>query len=297
MTGRHSVRMKTKSEGQNMANNSEFQKLMRRARWDRLFGALIVLVLLIILLTCIFKSCGKDAAETGGDTSTIAPVETEPTTEPAKVDNSMAVFLSPSTQEDNVYKCDDTVTEASAMFDLTRSVKALLEADGYTVYVCEEDDNVKAKVTKGNELKCGAYVALHSNAGGESGSDEGTECYYNSAVPGSRELAENVYNRVAELTPTEDRGLKDETQRELYEILNNQNPCCLLEVEFHDTETHSQWILDNKEEIAKSIKDGIVAFLNASAPAETRNEDDLPTDSTTDDSVADDGAVDDSIAE
>lgn len=269
-----------------MANNSELQKLMQRARWDRLFGALIVLVLLIILLTCIFKSCGKDTAETGGDVSTITPVETEPPTEPVKTDNSMAVFLSPSTQEDNVYACDDTVTEESAMFDLTRSVKALLEADGYTVYVCEEDDNVKTKVTKGNELKCGAYVALHSNAGGESGSDEGTECYYNSAVPGSRALAENVYNRVAELTPTEDRGLKDETQRELYEILNNQNPCCLLEVEFHDTEEHSQWILDNKEELAKSIKDGIIAFLNASVPEEaTRDEDALPPDNA-DDSVA-----------
>lgn len=267
-----------------MANNSEFQKLMRRARWDRLLGALIVLVLLIFLLTFVFKSCGKNAEETGGDVSSITPVETTPPTEPVKTDNSMAVFLSPSTQEDNVYACDSTVTEESAMFDLTQSVKALLEADGYTVYVCEEDDNVKAKVTKGNELKCGAYVALHSNAGGDSGSDEGTECYYNSAVPGSRELAENVYNRVAELTPTEDRGLKDETQRELYEILNNQNPCCLLEVEFHDTEAHSQWILDNKENLAKSIKDGIVAFLNASAPAETpsetvKDEDALPPDS------------------
>ena len=91
-----------------MANNSEFQKLMRRARWDRLFGALIVLVLLIILLTCIFKSCGKDTEETGGDVSTITPVETVPPTEPVKTDNSMAVFLSPSTQEDNVYACNDT---------------------------------------------------------------------------------------------------------------------------------------------------------------------------------------------
>lgn len=262
-------------------NNNDFRSLMRRARWDRLIGALIVLLLLLHLIVSAVKSITVREPK---ETNKVIEPATEPATVPADavpdvlVDNSMAVFLSPSTQEDNAYACDETITEEIAMFELAEKVKALLEADGYVVYMCGEDDNVKRKVTTGNELKCGAYVALHSNAGGESGTDEGTECYYNSTVPGSLELAENIYNRVAEFTPTVDRGLKDETERELYEILNNETPCCLLEVEFHDTEPLSQWILDNQDGTAKCIKDGIVAFLNSqsasSMPVETDAESD-----------------------
>lgn len=257
-----------------MPNNDNFQSLMRRARWDRIIGALIALLIVILLFASLVKSCSRDE---DNDTrqvnnSTINTDATEPTTEEPEA-YPMTVFLSPSTQEDNQYACDSSVTEESAMFELAEKVKALLESEGIKVYMCGDDDNVKKKVATGNELKCGAYVALHTNAGGESGTDEGTECYYNSTVEGSRELAENVYNRVAELTPTDDRGLKDENQRDLYEILNNQTPCCLLEVEFHDSETHSQWILDNQNEIAKCIKDGIMAFLNsqyaATLPEET----------------------------
>ncbi len=235
--------------------------LYSRARWDRLLGVLIVLVLLIVVLVAACKSCGKDKTPANAPVEpTSESLQMQPTTE-AVIDYSKAVFLSPSTQYDNVYACDDTVTEGAAMIELAGLVKQYLEADGYTVFICKEDDTVKNKVETGNALGCGAYVALHTNSGGESGSGVGTECYYNTNIEGSYELAEAVYNQVAALTPTEDRGVKDETQRELYEILNNQNACCLLEVEFHDLVEQSQWILDNKAQIARAIADGIEAYL------------------------------------
>lgn len=259
-------------------DQKEFNALMKRARWDRIGGAFAALVILIVLIVCIASACGKKKETEPADAnSVITPVSTEAVTEPP-VDNSMAVYLSPSTQIDNVYACDETVTERSAMFDLANKVKTLLETDGFTVYMCGEDDNVKSKVEQGNELKCGAYVALHSNAGGESGDGQGTECYYNAGVPGSQALAENVYNRVADATPTEDRGLKDQTQRDLYEILKNESPCCLIEVEFHNQTDLSQWILDNQDTLAKAVKDGIEAYLNGTvtAPAETVSTEAVP---------------------
>ncbi len=258
-----------------MANNNR-RNLMRRARWDRIFGALFILILIIVILVSALKSCGKnkDSAEeknnagnSENNNSAVSPaavVTTEaPTTEPVVLDNSMAVFLSPSTQENNEYACDPTISEEQAMFDLAERVSLLLEADGYTVYMCSRDDNVKAKVKQGNQLGCGAYVALHTNSGSDGPGGSGTECYYNTDIEGSEQLAENVYNRVAELTPSEDRGLKDQNQRDLYEILNNHYPCCLLEVDFHDNEEQSQWILDNMDETAKCIRDGIEAFLKS----------------------------------
>lgn len=250
-----------------MQNKETWADLQKRARWDRIFGALAVLVLVLILIISGISSCAKklkqdEDAEPAANLSGTLPVgETQPTTN-AMADNSKAIYLSPSTQEDNVYACDNTVTEEIAMWQIARRVQALLEADGYQVYICGEDDTVMEKVEQGNTLKCGAYVAIHSNSGGESGDGKGTEIFYNSKVSGSMALAEYIYNRVASLTPTEDRGVKDETHRDLYEIANNENACCLLEVEFHDDITTSRWILNHVEELAASICDGIKDYMN-----------------------------------
>ncbi|MDE7094436.1 MAG: N-acetylmuramoyl-L-alanine amidase, partial [Oscillospiraceae bacterium] len=239
-----------------------WEDLKKRARWDRIFGALAVFLLVLILIISGISSCAKKLKQ-DDDTTPANVDETLPTGETnymagTTVDNSMAVFLSPSTQEDNVYACDNTVTEENAMWQIARRVQALLETDGYQVYMCGEDDTVMSKIEQGNALKCGAYVAIHSNSSGESGDGHGTEIFYNTNISGSQALAEYIYNRVANLTPTEDRGVKDQTQRDLYEIERNENACCLLEVEFHDDVTTSQWILNHVEEIATCIKDGII---------------------------------------
>ncbi|MDE6707308.1 MAG: N-acetylmuramoyl-L-alanine amidase [Oscillospiraceae bacterium] len=246
-----------------------WEDLKKRARWDRIFGALAVFLLILILFISGVSSCAKKLTQ-DDDTKPANVDETLPTSETNYmagdiVDNSMAVFLSPSTQEDNVYACDNTITEENAMWQIARRVQALLETDGYQVYICGEDDTVMSKVQQGNALKCGAYVAIHSNSSGESGDGQGTEIFYNTNIPGSQALAEYIYNRVANLTPTEDRGVKDQTQRDLYEIERNENACCLLEVEFHDDMTTSQWILNHVEEIAVCIKDGIIDYLKMKA--------------------------------
>lgn len=244
--------------------------LKKRARWDRIFGALAVLLLVLILFISGVSSCAKKLKQ-NDDSKPVNVDETLPTGETnynadsTMIDNSMAVFLSPSTQEDNVYACDNTITEENAMWQIARRVQALLETDGYQVYICGEDDTVMSKVQQGNALKCGAYVAIHSNSSGESGDGEGTEIFYNANISGSQALAEYIYNRVADLTPTEDRGVKDQTQRDLYEIEKNENACCLLEVEFHDNITTSQWILNHVEEVATCIKDGIIDYLKLKA--------------------------------
>lgn len=242
--------------------------LYARARWDRLLIALAILIALIVMLAACAKSCGKDDEE-GVPVDTVSVAETLPPPTEPPIDYSKAVYLSPSTQYDNLYACDGTTTEAAAMIDLAKRIKVILENEGYTVFMCGENTNVKDKVAEGNQLRCGAYVALHTNSGGESGNGQGTECFYNSNIPGSYKLAEHIYQNVAILTPTEDRGLKDETQRDLYEIANNTSACCLLEVEFHDIADLSQWILDNQQETAVEIANGIKAYL---AEAET-----LPT--------------------
>ena len=149
-----------------MANRRQ-KSLLQRARWDRIFGALIDLDSFdCSACECIKILCGKNKESamnrkiqlqnSANDTNSavvpagVAVTEAPPETEPPVADNSMAVFLSPSTQESNQYACDPTISEEQAMFDLAERVSMLLQADGYTVYMCNRDDNVKAKVNQGN---------------------------------------------------------------------------------------------------------------------------------------------------
>ncbi len=244
-----------------MANKETWEDLKKRARWDRIAGAAAVLILIFALMISGISSCTKHLdpdAQTVDNQETLPP-ETVPPTEP--IDNSLAVFLSPSTQEENLYACDKSISEENAMWQIGRRVKTLVEDAGYVVYICGEDDSPIAKIKQGNHLKCGAYVTLHSNSSGVEGGGKGTECFYNEDIPGSLALSESIYNRVAALSPNDGRGIKNQYQRDLYEINNNTSAVCFLEVEFHDNIATSRWILNHVEEIAQAVSDGIVAYL------------------------------------
>ena len=249
-----------------MQRKENWRDLRKRARWDRLAGAGAVLILIMIVIISGINSCAKKLKKPEAEPviveETLPPETTMPVTE-APPDNSMAVYLSPSTQEDNIYACDGKTSEEEAMWMIARRVKSTLEEDGYTVYICGEDDKVPAKIKQGNHLKCGAYVAIHSNSSGETGKGQGTECFYNTDIDGSLALAESIYTRVADLTPTPDRGLKDQYQRDLYEIFNNVTACCLLEVEFHDDVQTSRWILSHTDDLADAITEGIESYLES----------------------------------
>lgn len=232
------------------------KSVLARIRYDRIFLVLLVLNLLIFAIIRL-KSCHSDV-----DADPVAGTPVAAATEPTEPDHTMDVFLSPSNQRDNEYACGNA-TEASAMRTIANQVKKNLEADGINVYIAGEEDTLQDKVNTANGLGVGTYVAIHSNAGGTSGDGQGTELYYNPETPGSRMLGKAVYDAVADLTPTKDRDMQAGTggeNRELYEVINPEMACCLLEVEFHDQTALSQWILDHSGEIAAAITRGIEQY-------------------------------------
>lgn len=104
-------------------------------------------------------------------------------------------------------------------------------------------------------------MAIHTNAG----TGVGTDCYYNASSEASKNLAQAVYDPVAALTPTADQGLIDGSQsgsdNYQYEIGANKSPSCLIEVEYHDGPNVAQWILDNEDNIAAALAQGICNYL------------------------------------
>ena len=236
------------------------KSVLQRLRYDRLVMVAAVLVALICLLVTCRKS-GKDDADP--TQATADGTTTTTTTQPLVEEKPLAVYLSPSNQTDNPYAGSSTETEASVMRAVAEVTKRELEKQGVEVYMAAPEDSLVDKVNTANGLRVGMYVAIHSNAGGASGYGHGTEIYYNADIRGSRILAKNVYNAVAELTPTEDRDMHLGTggeNAELYEVINPQMACCLLEVEFHDQADLATWIINHTEEIGKAIADGIMIY-------------------------------------
>lgn len=167
------------------------------------------------------------------------------------------VYISPSKQTENTYAAGDT-TEAEQMYKVGERVYEILQDKGIDVYMPELSyDSLSRRVKQSERYGAQVYVAIHSNAGG----GEGTECFYNTENPKSKALAECVYEKAADITPTEDRGLKDGKTQNLYEVITPECASCLLEVEFHDEKNKAQWICENTEKLAKAIADGIIEYL------------------------------------
>lgn len=232
----------------------------RKVRYDRVLAVAIVFILLIVLLCKCMSSCASKKGETEstantGTTETTTKAETTP-------DYSNVVYLSPSNQGDNAFNVGDT-TEAAECRKIAEKTSAILQASGLTVITAGENDSVTTKAAMG-KYNVAAYVAIHTNEG----DGTGTDCYYNSENSQSQAIAEAVYNKVADLTPTDDRGLLDgvQTGSDNYqeELAENPSPCCLIEVEYHDGPHVAQWILDNEDSIAEAIAEGICEYLNVS---------------------------------
>lgn len=225
------------------------KKSKPKIRYDRIISVIVIMILVIYAGKQLFNNNSEK------DIPASAP-EAEEEFEPV-------VYLSPSNQTDNAYAAGNT-TEAAVMRKVSESVKKYLEQNGITVYVAGSDFSLQDKIDFANENNVTAHVAIHSNAGGDSGGGEGTECFYNPKILGSKALAEYIYNRVSRLTPTDDRGMIDGTEGSayLYEVATSEVPNCLIEVEFHDSTEHAQWIIDHTDELGKTIADGIMQYLD-----------------------------------
>ena len=138
-----------------------------------------------------------------------------------------------------------------------------------------KDNDFVAHVRDANAWGADWYISLHSNATGgtNNGSAQGCEVYYFPGSKDSQRLAQAIYNEVAAITPTRDRGLKSGAG--LFEVNSTTMPAVLVEAEFHDYKPYADWIKSNLPKIADAIVKGILAIAGGSitstpsAPAPT----------------------------
>jgi len=171
-----------------------------------------------------------------------------------------SVYVSPSAQEHNVGS-KNYGTEEQVMNRIADVVCNLLTYNKVSWKRNKPEMDLKQIIADSNRCRCDIHVAIHSNSGG--GSARGCEVFawMGDTKTSSMKLAEELYNRVAALTPTTDRGIKD-GKRTLGEIKDTKSTAALIEVAFHDNSEDALWILSNIYALGRAIAQAICAYFN-----------------------------------
>lgn len=164
------------------------------------------------------------------------------------------IYFSPSTQERNQGVIPNYIEETE-MNQIADIAIPLLKFNGFEVFRNDRTKDHVAAKNESNRIGVDAHFALHSNAGG----GEGTVIFTSGSKNGRR-LAECIYNEVAPLSPSKDRGVL--ITAGFTEVVKTDAPACLLEVAFHDDKEDAEWIRANHQEIAEAICKGLCKYFN-----------------------------------
>jgi N-acetylmuramoyl-L-alanine amidase len=180
---------------------------------------------------------------------------------------SRTVYLSASTQDTNIGVAGYGTEETNMQY-LADLVKTYIEKGKGDIIVYRNNGNMtlQSTINDSNSKHPEIHVALHSNAGG----GKGTEIYYSNYPIYSANgfiLASKVYNAVAPLTISPDRGIHADTvlyDRGLAETRDTMAIACLIEIMFHDNATDVKDYLSKQHDIAKAIAMSIYDYFGMS---------------------------------
>ena len=163
------------------------------------------------------------------------------------------VYINPSVQTANLY-INGKGSEATNMNDVARYLKNELDKIEFLEVLYNLDNlPLKSSVEESNKFDADIHLALHTNAGG----GRGSEIY----TINSNSFSKTIYDDFNKLGNFKKRGIKNGSH--LYEIKNSKaDHVALMEFLFHDNLEEANWIVANKELIAKQLAKSIVNFVS-----------------------------------
>lgn len=191
------------------------------------------------------------------------------------------IYLSPSNQPANKY-CVGNTNEKTEMQALAKKIKAILDEE----YECEAvmatlylgiDEDGRAREAK--DKQCNIYLAIHSNAGG-GGNASGAVAFYHPDSLSGKQLAENAVRELNAICPIKsNRNVSVESGMKAFNNMGYgeiRNPSklglisVLVETDFHDNPKTAQWIIDNKDDIARAYVKSLVKTFDIAKKAPTK---------------------------
>ena len=167
----------------------------------------------------------------------------------------ISIYINPSVQYENLY-ANNLGNEGYYMNQISIILTKLLK-ENTNIDVYSNNDmpgkSLSKSVRESNSLDVDYHLALHSNAGGGVGS----EGWYTKS---SYKFTKSIIDSLQDVLPYKTRGLKD-GQKTLYELKATDSSASLIEILFHDDANQALFIINNQEEIAYAIYEGIISYF------------------------------------
>ena len=141
-------------------------------------------------------------------------------------------------------------------------IEANLQARGYKVYMTRNSDegpSLQDRVDFCEGKKADVFVSIHVNSSVKN-DIYGVETHWYHDY--SNEFAQTVHNHLVKNIPTKDRGL---FKSKFYVINHTTVPAILVEMGFISNDAERAMLITEKrkQQVAKSVADGIVEYINA----------------------------------
>ena len=168
----------------------------------------------------------------------------------------MKIYLSPSNQNENTYSAGGT-NEMEQCSRVAEAAEKYLLANGFLVKRAPKGQKMQTSILESNAWGADLHICLHTNAGG----GKGCEVYVKEKTDSRLQYAQPIYDAVAALTPSSDRGIKTAG---FAEIKQTTATCVYCELEFHDNATRAQWIIDHVDDLGRAVAQGICKAVGKS---------------------------------
>lgn len=171
------------------------------------------------------------------------------------------LFLSPSTQEYNIYY-DGSGSEEYYMNLIADYMEPYLTASGITFTRNNPEGTVGDSVRLSNAGDYALHLALHSNASGSAnyGRQTGSDIYYYPTSVNGKRFADIVVDNLKEIYP-DPQKVRAVPTTNLYELNNTRAPSVLVELAYHDNQSDAEWIKSNLQAIAKNLSQSVADYF------------------------------------
>ena len=223
----------------------------------------------IIFLLLFFTSCSNNNISSSTITSItssnentssisneITSIKSENSSQPTSITKpKLRIYLNPSVQTKNMYT-GYKISESDTMNFVAKKAYDLLKKDNrFIVYINDSLKPLKESVNEINSLDIDYHLALHTNAGGGSGS----EVYYYENT--SSYLAKHSLDSFNKYHTFPTRGIKKNNN--FYELKNSKaKNKALIEFLFHDKINEANFIVSNYDLLATSVYETFINIFN-----------------------------------
>lgn len=163
------------------------------------------------------------------------------------------IYISPSSQDANMYATGNTSEATQCRKIATELVKALKRCGFEAKTNVAKGVDMYDRVRESDDWGADAHIPIHTNAC--DGKVAGFRGFYNNTSSEGYPLVKAIMDAVAPITPGKSDGVS--AYPALYEIRESKAPCAYLELGFHDNKEEALYIINHTVDLAEAICKGI----------------------------------------